>query len=91
MKITVANIKAQISTLIRNAGPITGLLLALIVGFFNPHAFENDYFVLLILFFVILWALTHGGKRMKTAAIRREHTAVKVLKPSASHSRNITR
>ncbi len=66
MKITVAPLKALISSLGHRAGPVIGLLGALLVGLFNPSAFENDYFILLILFFGILWALTYGAGPLKT-------------------------
>jgi hypothetical protein len=68
MKITVAQLKARISTLRQSAGPMLGLLGTLAIGLFNPRAFENDYFILLILFFGILCALIYGADRLKTDA-----------------------
>ena len=87
MKITVANTKARISTLGYSAGPVIVLLVTLVVGFLNPHAFENNDFIFLILFFGILWLLIYGADPLKNAAAitacHKEET-IKVLKSSAS-------
>ena len=81
MKITVAQLKARISALRQSVGPMLGLLGTLAIGLFNPSAFENDYFILLILFFGILCALVYGGDRLKTdAAIT---ASPKVTQPKA--------
>jgi hypothetical protein len=88
MKITVAHIKTQISALGKSGGPKIGLVISLVVGFFNPHVFENDYFILLILLLGILGVLIHDADPSKhTAAIAasdKEPAALKTLKASAS-------
>jgi hypothetical protein len=68
MKITVAQLKARLSTLPQTAGPMLGLLGTLAIGLFNPSAFENDYFILLILLSGIFCALIYGADRLKTDA-----------------------
>jgi hypothetical protein len=69
MKITVAHLKTQISALGKSGGPKIGLAITLIVGFFNPHLFENDYFIWLILLLGILGVLIHDADPSKNAAV----------------------
>lgn len=87
VKITVANTKARISNLGYSAGPIIVLLVTLVVGFLNPHAFENNDFLFWILFFGVLWLLVYGADPLKNAeaitACHKEET-IKFLKSSAS-------
>jgi hypothetical membrane protein len=82
IKQIITSLKVQIPTLGYGLGPITGLLVALLVGVFNPHAFENDYFVILILFFGIFWMLFYGAGPLKNDAAD-NGTDIKALKLSA--------
>ena len=88
MKITAAHIKTQIPALGKSGGPKIGLVISLVVGFFNPHVFENDYFILLILLLGILGVLIHDADPSKNAAALaasdKEPAALKTLKASAS-------
>jgi hypothetical protein len=68
MKITAAHIKTPISALGKSGGPKIGLVISLVVGFFNPHVFEDDYFILLILLLGILGVLIHDADPSKNAA-----------------------
>jgi hypothetical protein len=90
IKQTISSLKVQIPTLGYCVGPIIGLLVAFVVGFFNPHAFENDYFVILILFFGIFWMLFYGAGPLKNDAVD-NGTAIEALKPSALRSENEVR
>jgi hypothetical protein len=87
MKITAAHLKTQISALGRSGGPKIGLVISLVVGLFNPHVFENDYFILLILLLGILGVLIHDAHPAKngaaSAASDKESAALKTLKASA--------
>jgi hypothetical protein len=69
MKITAAHFKTRISALRKSSGPKIGLVISLAVGFFNPHVFENDYFILLILLLGILGVLIHDADPAKNAAV----------------------
>jgi hypothetical protein len=88
VKITVTHLKARISTLGHRAGPIIALLGALVVGLFTPSAFENDYFILLILFFGILWVLIYGAGPLKTDAATTVSPKVSPAQAAAIFSRS---
>jgi hypothetical protein len=68
MKIIAAHLKSKIATLGQSGRPKIGLVISLVVGFFNPRAFENDYFILLILLFGILGLLIHDADPQENAA-----------------------
>jgi hypothetical protein len=76
---TISCLKDHLGTLGYGVGPVVGLLAALVVGFFNPQAFDNDYFVILILFFGIFWMLFYGGGPLKNDDV--DTTTIKSLKP----------
>jgi hypothetical protein len=77
---TISSLKDHIGTLGYGVGPVVGLLAALAVVFFNPQAFENDYFVILILFFGIFCMLFYGAGPLKNDNADNS-TTVKGLKP----------
>jgi hypothetical protein len=79
-QITSSRLKNHFGTLGYGVGPLVGLLAALVVGFFNPQAFDNDYFVILILFFGIFWMLFYGAGPLKNDDADNS-TAIKGLKP----------
>jgi hypothetical protein len=79
---TIGSLKANLGTLGYGAGPIIGLLAASSVGFLNPQAFENDYFVILILFFGIFWMLFYGAGPSKNDDSGKSAT-IKDLNPLA--------
>ena len=91
MKLAVAHTKTRIATL----GPKMGLVVSLVVGFFNPHAFENDYFISLILLLGILGVLIHDADPSKNATVitarHQAPTNLKPLQPSAVRGRNANR
>ena len=68
MKIVAAHIKSKIATLGKSGRPKIGLVISLVVGFFNPRAFENDYFIVLILLLGILGLLIHDADSQENAA-----------------------
>jgi hypothetical protein len=77
---TISCLKDQLGMLGYGVGPVVGLLAALVVGFFNPQAFDNDYFVILILFFGIFWMLFYGAGPLKNDDADNS-TTIKGLKP----------
>ena len=76
---SITGLKNHLGTFGYGVGPVVGLLAALVVGFFNPQAFDNDYFVILILFFGIFWMLFYGGGPLKNEDA--DNSATKSLKP----------
>jgi hypothetical protein len=95
VKIAVAHLKTRIATVGQSFGPKMGLVISLVVGFCNPHVFENDYFILLILLLGILGVLIHDADPPKNATVitagHQEPTNLKTLKPSAVPGRNASR
>jgi hypothetical protein len=88
MKMNAAEIKTQMSALRKSGGPKIGLVTSLLVGFFNPHVFENDYFILLILLLGILGVLIHDADPSKNddaaiAASHNESAGLKTVKASS--------
>lgn len=77
---TISGLKDHLGTFGYSVGPVVGLLAALVVGFFNPQAFDNDYFVILILFFGIFWMLFYGGGPLENDDADNS-TTIKSLKP----------
>ena len=77
---TISGLKDHLGALGYGVGPVIGLLAALVVGFFNPQAFDNDYFVILILFFGIFWILFYGAGPLKNDDDNNS-TTIKRLKP----------
>jgi hypothetical protein len=75
----ISGLKDHLGTFGYGVGPVVGLLAALVVGFFNPQAFDNDYFVILILFSGIFWMLFYGGGPLKNDDV--DSTTIKSLKP----------
>ncbi len=62
---TISCLREHVGTLGYGVGPVVGFLAAVVVGFYNPQAFDNDYFVILILFFGIFWMLFYGAGPLK--------------------------
>ena len=87
---TISGLKDQLGTFGYSVGPVVGLLSALVVGFFNPQAFDNDYFVILILFFGIFWMLFYGGGPLENDDADNS-TTIKRLKPTDFKVRNEVR
>ena len=76
---TISCLKDHLGMLGYGVGPVVGLLAALVVGFFNPQAFDNDYFVILILFFGIFWMLFYGAGPLKNDDADNSTTSLKSL------------